>query len=405
MRYTSVLIALLTAAQLAAATHEVDSVKALNAAIKEAQEGDEIVIAKGEYQLNRWLPVKAPKLTIRGATGDRDDVVLIGGGMNKDGGVKEMFNLRASGITIRDLTIRDCYWNGIQVQGVPEVDDISIINVKSIDIGQRHIKASGHKKKGGHRPGRNLLIERVHMIQTKGKHGTDNDDYIGGMDLMMEEDVVVRDCVFENIRGRTGGGRGGIFMWQGIVNPTIERNVFIRCDRGIALGNPGTVKPELPTEGYHVRGGVVRNNTIIRGKYIALEFASVKDVLVANNTIYSEKADYFRTLHFIDAKGGKPVSGTRLVGNLIRGRVLDNTKAKGSGWEIVDGIHDPKGDVITADWFVDLKAGDLHLTEQATGAIDQGPVVEAVSVDMDNHPRPAEQRDIGADEFDSAAAE
>jgi len=363
-------------------------------------DGDEIILAPGEYQLTRPLWVSAPNLTIRGATGNRDDVVLIGGGMNQKSGAKEIFNLRASGITIRDITIRDCFWNGIQVRGQPEIDDISIINVKSIDIGQRHIKASGFGKTPN-RQSRNLLIERCHMVQTKERKNdeeNDNNNYIGGMDLMMEEDLIVRDCVFENIRGADGGGRGAIFIWQGCINPTIERNVFINCDRGICLGNPHNVSQTLPTEGFHVRGGVVRNNTILRGEYIALELSSVKDVLIAHNTIYSENVDYGRTVIMLQARFGEPVSGVRLVENLIRGQISDRNPEVGSGYQLIGGIHDTEGDTITADWFVDAAAGDLHLSAAATGAIDAAGVVEEVEDDVDGQPRPAEQRDIGADE-------
>lgn len=50
-------------------------------------------------------------------------------------------------------------------------------------------------------------------------------------------------------------------------------------------------------------------------------------------------------------------------------------------------------------YFVDAEGGDVHLTEVATGAIDQGVVLEEAGLDLDGdaHDRGAGP-DLGADE-------
>ena len=81
-----------------AATVNVADFAELKTAVANASDGDEIVLAAGTYAINSALTVAVSHLTVRGATGNRDDVVL---DVNR-GNYRIVLN--AAGIVIRDLT-------------------------------------------------------------------------------------------------------------------------------------------------------------------------------------------------------------------------------------------------------------------------------------------------------------
>ena len=108
------LVALLAAAvAFAVEAVTVNSVAALQSEIANATNGKEIIIAAGTYNLSGEPAMhavghlySAVKITLRGATGDPKDVVLVGSG-------NRILYLKAAGNTIRDITFKggDCSGN------------------------------------------------------------------------------------------------------------------------------------------------------------------------------------------------------------------------------------------------------------------------------------------------------
>ena len=83
----------------------VSDVAELNYAMEYLGSGDEVVLGPGQYELDAGFTVNASNVTIRGATGNREQVVVYGGGMNDPTAIGEAFQLAAADQTIRDLTI------------------------------------------------------------------------------------------------------------------------------------------------------------------------------------------------------------------------------------------------------------------------------------------------------------
>ena len=390
---------------------DVSTVWGLQNAVSNAGPDDEIIIAgPATYNLTSPLNLSDVGLTIRGSTGDREDVQLVGGGMNTRG-VDEILIVNVDDVTIRDLTVRDCYFNGIHIRGENQASGTLVSNVKTANIGERHIKGSGGGSDSAISD--DVVIEYVYMVQTQPRtgHPDTNPDYIGGIDCMGVRGWIIRDSVAEGIVGEENGGNAGIFLWQGVENVTIERNAMIACCKGIALGNPSGPNPSPPvfTYPWHAINVMVRNNFVLRGPWttgnnIGIELCNTKDVKVYHNTFYSENASYFRLISPYDQAGEGLTTNLQMVNNIIRGGVLDLTQA--GGWTAADVaamgnlVHGVATIDVSPTWFVDPANGDFHLTVLSTPAIDQAAVLADVPADIDLETRPwGSGPDFGADEY------
>ena len=381
----------------------------LRSAVNTAIPGDDIVCAPGDYYLTHGLWVDVDSVTIRGATGSREDVNLIGGGMNTNSGVTVIMQLLADHLTVRDLTVSECFYNGIQVKGEYDIADVHIANVKTMNIGERHIKGSWSLGNPSNMVD-GIVIENVYMLQTKPRLDTNpaGGDYIGGIDAMSWNNPVIRDCVAQGIYGAYGGGNAAIFLWRGMNNMTVERNVILDCAKGIGVGlcyEPG----DTISGGWQADGGVIRNNFIVRtddyfyGNNIGLELCAVKNLDAVNNTLYSPTASYSRMLSLWD-NANIPNTNLQVVNNIVRGGCWyngGNVDAMVAAW---GNMVDRQGTVVVPAWFLDALNGDLHLTELAQAAIDAATPWVQVPFDIDGGPRGASP-DMGADEFASPMAD
>src|SRR5205814_7946016 len=87
----------------------VANVRELDDAAARAKPGETIMIAEGRYVLPGPLEIRTDGVTLRGASGRRERVVLDAGGQG------EAVRLTAcSGVTIADLTVQNVRWNGIK---------------------------------------------------------------------------------------------------------------------------------------------------------------------------------------------------------------------------------------------------------------------------------------------------
>ena len=394
MRYCVCALALtavlLSAGLAQAATYNVSSFSQLVGALGSANPGDVVLIQPGQYHVTSNLYITRGGFTIRGATGNFDDVVLYGNGMNVKSGPSEGIWTAAHGLTIENLTVKDFYSHGVHICDASDglADNITLNNIKIQNCGERYIKGSGTGTS------RNVLIQNVHFLQTEAYlprpgHSVDPNNYIGGIDAMHTEGWIIRDNRFDGIRGATGGGRGAIFLWNGASNALIERNQIIGCAEGIDLGNgsnPGGI--------YHADNAIVRNNFIVQygSNNRPVQLGYTRDIQFYNNTIYTPD-NYNRAIHVYDSSA-IPTANLLLTNNLIRGTILDSSTGRAT---LTNNII---GSVPQADWFADPDAGDLHLTALAAEAIDHGLFLANVPDDFDGQSRFfGAAYDIGADEM------
>jgi hypothetical protein len=367
-----------------ATTVNVSSISQLIAAINNLQTGQTISIAAGTYNLAGvtdalYVPQGISNWTIRGATGDRDDVVILGAGMS--GSVRFGFWIGNSpGGTIADLTI-----DGVREHGIianPGAHNLLVHNVRIVDSGDQFIKSNPSSFGVGNDNG--IVEYSVFEYRT-----TDNNDYTNGVDVHGGDNWIVRYNLFKNFLSPAGQGIAGpaILMWNGSKGSIVEGNTFINVARGISLGLIDNAS------GNDHQEGVIRNNFFYRDTGLAssvdvpIYVADSPGTQIYHNTVIAQ-GTYPNAIEYRFASS----SGIDIRNNLTDGAIVARDGATAT----------QSGNVTNAalSLFVNPTAGDLHLVSGAS-VIDQGAALADVTTDIDGQTRDAAP-DIGADEFGSA---
>jgi hypothetical protein len=373
---------LLALALLAGIDVDVSTVAQLQSAVASISSNTTIVVAAGTYNLSAPLYINGSftNVGIRGATGNRDDVVLVGKGMSgvDDGGVP--FGIWVGGdvhgVTIADLTIRDVYTHPIILNAGTHSPVIR--HVRLVNAGQQFIKANPNGAGAGVDNG---VVEDSVLEYTT----TSRDGYTNGVDVHTGSDWIVRHNMFRNIRAPQGQLAGpAILMWNGTTNTIVDGNTFLDCQREISLG----LVERTPND--HT-SGIVRNNFIYRrpgptGDAAILVADSPNTQVLHNSILISGTYSNAIEFRFPNA------SAVLIANNVTDAAIIARDGATGS----VTGNYT----TASAALFVDPAAGDLHLRSTAGVLRDQiATPIPAAGPDWDGQIRPAGATDIGADEY------
>ncbi len=331
--------------------------------------GTTIIIGAAVYDMQGFIHVVNDGIQLRGATGDRGDVILDFGGMETG-----YFGIlvEADDVTIADLTIRNAKDHGVSIQGR---DRQTLYNLHIQDVGDQLVKVNpwGNGSEDGL-----LACSRLEYTTAA------PDEYTNGISAHDAHGWIVRDNEWYRIRTPGNTPVPTILFWSGSSDTVVERNLLVDCYQGIAFGNASH------GSGDHF-GGIVRNNFIYASMPhdVVVEMVHAEGWLVAHNTallLNPDGLDWGMEARFSDSQG-------TFENNLTNMRI----------WNDRDG---GKGDVVgnvtnaAADWFLDPAAGDLHLISTATAAIDQAAALPEVPDDFDGDLRPmGSAADIGADEY------
>lgn len=346
-----------------------------------------ILIADGIYDLTNTLNIRgADRVTLRGASGNRDAVVLRGRGMSNTGyaNVPHVIAIYdADDVAIADLTLRDAYYHLVQVHGEEGPQRPVFHNLHLIDAGEQFLKGSTGGAPGPYSDGG--VVECSTFEYTNRARS----DYTNGVDVLAGDGWIIRDSVFKNIRAPQGQLAGpAVLMWRNSRNTIVERNLFIECDRAIALGL--SVPDANARDGemtYDHQGGVIRNNIIYRAGdgdvgitvNYAANYRIVHNTIVLNGT-------FPWTIEYRFS-----VSSGSVSYNLTDGPIVGRDGATGTLLGNLTGAQ--------TSWFVDKAHGDLHLAANAP-AIGQAATLADVTNDFDGEARPiGAAPDVGADEY------
>ncbi|MBN2326069.1 MAG: right-handed parallel beta-helix repeat-containing protein [Candidatus Omnitrophica bacterium] len=374
----------------------VSTAEQLFEAAEAVKPGGAILLEDGVYFMPRYFEIRTDGVTLRSASGRRENVIL-DGSKSMHG---ELVGITAcSGVTIADLTIQNIKWNGFKINSNKNVQNLTIYNCIIHNIWQRGVKSVKVPETDRERiRPKNCRIQYCLFYNDRPKQYSDDPsdtqetfrgNYIGGIDTMYAKGWTISDNVFTGIHGRTGEARGCVFMWHHAEDCIIERNVIIDCDTGIALGNSSGIGPGQSS--VHCSNFIVRNNFISVAPENGILADYTKDCQILHNTIYDPRSVLKRLIRIVHDNPGLVVANNLLCGPPMR---VESQSA-------VRFSNNLTGDY--ASYFADPLKGDLHLTDDASQAIDQGAPLEGVLDDFDRQKRDA-LPDIGADEFKQLSA-
>lgn len=360
----------------------------LLAAVDRVAAGGTILLGDGQYKLPRVIVLKGKKeLTIRSAAGDPAKVMLSGKGWDSNAKGDDLIHIgKCDGVTIADLTFADCRSYGIKVEAENAPKNVHIYNCRFRDIGVRAIKGSAGQEpntRAAKGSVRYCTFENTKVPPADWLYGG---DYISAIDMMALEDWTFSDNVFRNIKGRNGGGRAAIFIWVRSRRVTVERNLIVDCDRGIAFGNPGQSTANLAGERLtYVSDSVIRNNFIAGGADCGIELWHVQQIKVYHNSISRPERNWSRGIRV-----GTGTADTDIANNLVHGEIRlegGTAQLRNNLARRLDG------------YFVDSPSGNLAPTPVASEAVDHAVSLPEVADDIRQHLRKGKP-DLGAWESD-----
>lgn len=325
-----------------------------------------IVIAPGEYHLanvsfpngvdgrltlGRFGAAPIRNVQIRGASGNRDDVVLRGAGMLDTRVPYGIQIFTASEVTLADFSVGEVYYHAIGIEGTQGAREVLIHNVRAFDAGQQIIKGSG----AGTDDVRvqHALVEYTLGAIVHPQGSPPNTCYTNGIDVTGGHRWQIRDSVIRRIRCQNGELAGpAILVWQGAQDTLIERNLILDSSRGIALG--------LIAASDH-SGGVVRNNLIRwnpQASYVVDVpiYTTSPSARVLHNSVLTRG----RYANAIEVRFAGAI-GVEVAHNLTDAPILPRN---GATPILVDNLASAE-----PGWFRDEPAGDLRLSAQGLAAV------------------------------------
>ena len=381
----------------------------LAAILRNAQPATTFLLADGTYRVSRNCVITTPDITVRSASGARDNVIIDGnnGGLplNRSSFTPETIVIRASDVTLADLTIRYARDHGIHISGAPDhtIHNVVMHNIRVYDCGQQLIKvnSNGNPDNLTFADSGRLECSLIEFVDNSVMQYVASGDYYytGGLDVHAGDGWVVRSNTFRNINNRGKLMEHAVHMWSKSRRTLIENNRFENVYRAIGLGMKVTETGPLERHYHDGRGtdpyfdhigGMVRNNTVWNEAGIRLEsgieLMNVIDVEVYHNTIVSLSPPYSS----IEYRW--PNTHVVLKNNLCSHRIM----ARNGAQALTASNHQNA----PLSFFVDAAIGNLHLHPNAE-VRHQGVVLPEgkAGVDMDCELRGA-QPDIGADEVD-----
>lgn len=370
---------------------EVDTVAELQSAVASLTSGATILIADGTYDLTNTLNIRGVSgVSIRSASGDRDAVVLRARGMSNTsyGNVPHVMAIYdAQDVLVADLTLRDAYFHLIQIHGEADADRVHLNNLHLIDAGEQFVKGSTAGSPGPYAD--DGIVECSTFEYTDRARSW----YTNGVDVLAGSGWIIRDNTFRNIRAPAGQLAGpAVLLWRNSLDTIVERNLFIECDRAIALGlsTPDSNSRDGNTT-YDHQGGIIRNNMIYREGPgdVGISVNYARDVEISHNTVILNGTFPWGAIEY---RFGSTSATIR--NNLTDAPVWQRNGASGT---LSANMTEAQ-----LDWFANPASGDLRLVFPAD-PIDVTDPLMTVLDDFEGHARPVGQSaDIGADEWNSA---
>jgi hypothetical protein len=335
-----------------------------------------ILIADGTYQIasTAWYPyITASNVVFRSLSGNRDSVILTGGGM-ADVSPDTEVGIYAVGdnITIADLTIKNVGNHAIAVTG----DNLFVYNVKIQDTYEQMVK--------GNNTGSGINNGQVKCSLFEYTNGIGPQWYIGGLDIHGGINWIVSDNIFKDISSPADAfAEHAVHFWDSSADNIVERNKILNCDRGIGFGLGSS-----PND-----GGIIKNNMITNDGTGLFADVGIGVETSPNTKIYNNSI-------FIEYQNAIEYRFTATTNVDITNNLTNKLIASRNGG--VASLTTNEESAISS-WFIDIVTGDLRLATNVSDVVDMGTTLVGVTTDIDKTTRPQfSNHDIGAFEYPSS---
>lgn len=290
MRYSRYLLlagmALVTAAPSVMADDNVtvSSLVGLQTAIDNAPaSGRTITLEKGVYHQIQPLRIQGQQhLTIQGATDDYDDTVLEGLGINNPSLYVNIKVNNADDLTLRNLTVRDSYYHGVQINN--DSDHFVADHIKTLDNGESGFKITSPSNASGPAAySDDGLIENSYI----GFSDSGQRSVVEGVDMVAVRGWTLRDNTFERIRKADGHPAYAAFAKGHSQDVVFEGNVVKDSFIGLSFGGGGT-SPQYFRNGdtsAETEGGIIRNNTVEDTTDVGIYMNKARGFDIIDNTV------------------------------------------------------------------------------------------------------------------------
>ncbi len=373
----------------------------LRGLVSSSSSGTTLLLHDGYYDLSggdgsHRLSFNTPNVTLRSASGNREAVILDGAY-----GTNELVSIHASNVVIADLTLKRAYDHPIHISGPSgqPITGVTIHNVRITDPGQQAIKIN--PVSGGYADLGTIECSLIELTDT-GRTQV-RGCYTGGIDAHQAWGWAIRRNRIQGFWCAEGLSEHGVHFWSSSRGTIVEENVILDCARGIGfgLGSTGTSRdyPDNPYPGVDYVGhydGVIRNNFITAADSRLFQSDSGFDTAIgleqAHGTgIYHNSAVSTETPRSSSIEWRFENTLAEIANNLVSHTLRARDGAAASLTTNLAGA--------SLDWFVEPTLGDLHLTSDAAGPIDNGTSLPSgiADGDIDLEPRD-DPPDAGADE-------
>jgi hypothetical protein len=372
----------------------------LAAIIASAPSGTSILLADGTYRMTgsesaRSLFFRTPGVTLRSASGRRDQVIIDGEYVTQ-----EMVRISASDVVVSDITLAHALYHAIHMAAPASssITGVKLHGLKITDVGSRFIKIDTTPGPPDAYADHGSLECSSLELDDEGRAHIQPSDIqcdTGGIVADQVQGWTVRDNTFRGVYCSSAGvAQHAIHFSGGSRDTVVERNVIIDCARGIGFGQDvgasGRRYADDPYPGIEPIGhydGIIRNNFIFASATqfdTGIELAQARGSKIYHNSIFHPPTSYSS----LDYRFANTLVDLR-NNVMVRLTVRDQGQANQSN--NLEGI--------AGDLFADAATGDLHLVGTARSAIDQGVVLVDAGNDIDGSPHTVGAPDIGADEF------
>jgi hypothetical protein len=213
---------------------KVNSTLSLYQAISQANKfgNTTILVAKGQYKINKTINVTANNISIIAESGDPTSTRFIGNGMRKTKHVDNLIRVSAKHFVLDGLGLSDVGNHLIQIASESDADYPIIRNCILQDSYEQLLKVSSDPKSS--HSSDNGLVENCIFQYSK---GMGPQFYIGGIDAHNSRNWVVQNNLFRDIASPDNKtAQHAIHFWNKSSDILVKNNVIIDCDRGIGFG-------------------------------------------------------------------------------------------------------------------------------------------------------------------------